>query len=84
MVDFPDGIVVPDHIDEDLIHSGFLQFHGCFLPDESGMANHLELRSFCLYCFNRSDEFVQRDLAILIGSAAHQNAKGTLWSEVGR
>ena len=44
VVDFPDGIIVTDHIDEDLIHPGFLQFLCRFLSDETGMADHLEFR----------------------------------------
>ena len=81
MVDFPDGIVVSDDIDEDLIHPGFLQFLGRLFPDETGMADHLKFGIFSLDRLDRRDESLQWDLAIPVGSAAHQNTEGAFGVE---
>ena len=81
VVDFPDGLVVSDHIDKDLIDTRFFQSLSGSLLDEPGMADDPEFRGLCLDGFYCRDESRQRDLSIFIGSTAYQNTEGAFRTE---
>ena len=78
VVDLPDGIIVADHIDQNLVNPCFLQFCGGLFLDEACVGDHLEPGIVLLELADRGNEFLQGNFSMFICSTADENTKGTL------
>jgi len=66
MIDLADRFIIPDHIDEDLVHSCILQIAGQVLPDQPGVNDDFETWILFLDDSNGRDVPFKRNLPMSI------------------